>query len=85
VRWLNATAAVLAPSKEGIHNAHTDPSSGTATTETDQWRLRYMVGGLEHYTEWTGDLPTIENYYAQYRRGGYAHDVVIERRAVVDG
>jgi hypothetical protein len=44
-----------------------------------------MVGDLEHYTEWTGDLPTIKNYYAQYRRGDYAHDVVIERRAVVDG
>ncbi|EMA14975.1 hypothetical protein [Haloarcula marismortui] len=68
--------------------ARADPSPGTATdtasTETDQWRLRYMVGDLEHYTEWTADFPTIENYYDQYRRGDYAHDVAIERRAVVE-
>jgi hypothetical protein len=76
------------PLEGGGVMAHTDPSSGTATdtasTETDQGRLRYMVGDLEHYTEWTAESSTIENYYEQYRRGDYAHDVVIERRAVVE-
>jgi len=43
-----------------------------------------MIGDLEHYTEWTAEFPTTENYYDQYRRGDYAHDVVIERRAVVE-
>ncbi|EMA07844.1 hypothetical protein SAMN05443574_1473 [Haloarcula vallismortis] len=43
-----------------------------------------MVGDLTHYTEWTTDFPTVENYYEQYRRGDYAHDVAIERRAVLD-
>lgn len=41
--------------------ARADPSPGTATdtasTEPDQWRLRYMVGELEHYTEWTAEFP----------------------------
>ncbi|WP_420182829.1 hypothetical protein ACNO8S_16200 (plasmid) [Haloarcula sp. KBTZ06] len=55
----------------------------TAPAQANPWRLRYMVGDLEHYTEWTTDFPTIENYYDQYRRGDYAHDVAIERRTVV--
>jgi len=62
-----------------------DAAGSDATpTQASLWRLRYMVGDLEHYTEWTADFPTIENYYDQYRRGDYAHDVVIERRAVVE-
>ncbi|KAA9404566.1 hypothetical protein EGO51_18860 [Haloarcula hispanica] len=61
-----------------------EPATETAPPETDQWRLRYMVGDLEHYTEWMADFPTIENYYDQYRRGDYAHDVAIERRAVIE-
>lgn len=69
--------------------ARADPSPGTATEtasrETNQWRLRYMVGDLEHSTEWTAESSTTENYYEQYRRGDYAHDVAIERQAVVDG
>ena len=48
-----------------------------------QWRLRYCVGDLVHYTEWTTDFPTVENLYDQYRRGDYGHDVVIERREVL--
>ena len=56
----------------------------TAPAEPDEWRLRYMVGDLTHYTEWTTDFPTVENYCEQYRRGDYAHDVVIERRAVIE-
>ncbi|MFU1783189.1 hypothetical protein ACM16X_17615 [Haloarcula japonica] len=55
----------------------------TAPAQTDEWRLRYHVGDLVHYTEWTTDFPTVENYYEQYRRGDCAHDVVIERREVL--
>jgi len=68
--------------------ARANPSPGTATEtappDTTQWRLRYTVGDLEHYTEWTADFPTVENYYDQYCPGDCAHDVVIERRAVVE-
>jgi hypothetical protein len=45
------------------------PSPGTATDtarpDTTQWRLRYLVGEPEHYTEWPSKFPTIENYYDQ--------------------
>ncbi|GGK83516.1 hypothetical protein GCM10009067_39650 [Haloarcula sebkhae] len=34
---------------------------------------------LTHYSEWTTEFPTIENYYEQYRYGDYAHDVAIDR------
>ncbi|WP_336331052.1 MULTISPECIES: hypothetical protein [unclassified Haloarcula] len=68
--------------------AHADPSPEPATeaasSETTQWRLRYHVGDLTHYTEWTTEFPTIENYYDQYRHGDHAHDVAIERRAVIE-
>jgi len=57
----------------------------TAPAQGDEWRLRYMVGDLAHYREWMSDFPTVENYYEQYRRGDYAHDVAIERRAVIKG
>jgi hypothetical protein len=68
--------------------ARADPTSGTradAAPENRQWRLRYVVGELVHYTEWTHDFATVENYYEQYRRGDYGHDVVIERRTEVQG
>ncbi|EMA10242.1 hypothetical protein [Haloarcula marismortui] len=58
--------------------------SDIASSDTAQWRLRYHVGDLEHYTEWTADFPTIENYYDQYHHGDHAHDVAIERRAVIE-
>ena len=48
-----------------------------------QWRLRYEVGDLTHYTEWTADFPTVENYYEQYRREDHTHDTTIERREVL--
>jgi len=64
-------------------------SEGTATepaaTDGQQWRLRYVVGELVHYTEWTSDFATVENYYDQYRRGDHGHNVVIERRTEVRG
>ncbi|WP_336339480.1 hypothetical protein [Haloarcula brevis] len=65
--------------------ADTPDSAGsdTAPAQADEWRLRYKVGGLVHYTEWTADFPTVENYYEQYRRGDCAHDVAIERREVL--
>lgn len=58
-------------------------TSDTAPAQADAWRLRYHVGDLVHYTEWTDDFPIVENYYEQYRRGDYAHDVVIKRREVL--
>jgi hypothetical protein len=61
------------------------PGPDTAATAANQWRLRYVVGDLTHYTEWTSEFATVENLYAQYRRGDYAHDVVLERRAEVRG
>ncbi|EMA09218.1 hypothetical protein [Haloarcula marismortui] len=61
-----------------------EPATETASSDTAQWRLRYHVGEIQHYTEWMADFPTIENYYDQYRRGDYAHDVAIERRAMVE-
>jgi len=75
------------PSREGAMMARPDPSNATASepapTGGQQWRLRYVVGDLVHYTEWTSDFATVENYYDQYRRGDYSHDVVIERRTEV--
>jgi len=61
-----------------------EPATETASSDTAQWRLCYHVGDLEHYTEWTADFPTIENYYDQYHHGDHAHDVAIERRAVIE-
>jgi len=67
--------------------ARADPTgsagSAPAPGQADEWRLRYHVGDLVHYTEWTDDFPTVENLYEQYRRGDYGHDVVIERRTEV--
>jgi len=57
----------------------------TVPAQASEWRLRYKVGDLVHYTEWTADFPAVENYYDQYRRGDCAHDVVIERRVVARG
>ncbi|WP_026190349.1 hypothetical protein [Halomicrobium katesii] len=54
-----------------------------APTQRQKWRLRYAVGDLVHYTEWTHEFATVENLYEQYRRGDYGHDVVIERRTEV--
>jgi len=55
----------------------------TAPAQASEWRLRYKVGDLVHYTEWTAGFTTIENYHEQYRRGDCAHDVVIERWEVL--
>ncbi|MFC7076130.1 hypothetical protein [Haloarcula halophila] len=57
----------------------------TAPADGREWRLRYRVGDLTHFTAWTSEFATVENLYEQYRRGDYGHDVVIERRAVVQG
>ncbi|WP_135304819.1 hypothetical protein [Haloarcula amylovorans] len=69
--------------------AQTDPTSESAPdaapAQDDKWRLRYHVGDLVHYTEWSEDFATVENLYAQYRYGEYGHDVVIERRTEVEG
>ncbi|WP_425433264.1 hypothetical protein [Haloarcula nitratireducens] len=66
-----------------------DPShttaSESASTQTTQWRLRYQVGDLVHYTEWTAEFAAVENLAVQYREGDYGHDVVIERRTEVEG
>lgn len=48
-----------------------------------QWRLRWAVADLVHYTAWTADYGTVENYYEQYRRSDHpGHDYVIERRTI---
>ncbi|GGM50762.1 hypothetical protein [Haloarcula argentinensis] len=62
-----------------------EPATDTAPPDTAQCRLRCMVGDRTHYTEWTTELPTIENYYEQYRYRDCTHDVAIERRAVLKG
>lgn len=56
----------------------TSDSSGadTAATQGNEWPLRYCVGDLVHYTEWTSEFAVVENLYDQYRRGEYGHDVV---------
>ncbi|WP_135304925.1 hypothetical protein [Haloarcula amylovorans] len=68
--------------------AQTDRSQTTAPdsapAQDDEWRLRYHVGDLVHYTEWTAEFAAVENLYAQYRYGEYGHDVVIERRTEVE-
>jgi len=60
-------------------------SASTPVTldDSQEWRLRYVVGDLVHYTEWTREFPTVETLYEQYRRDEYSHDVVIERRTEV--
>jgi len=67
--------------------ARADPTdtagSDPAPTQADEWRLRYSVGELVHYTEWTREFATVENLYEQYRRSDYGHDIVIERRTEV--
>ncbi|MBX0297003.1 hypothetical protein [Haloarcula nitratireducens] len=69
--------------------ARTDPTAATggdsAPAQRPQWRLRYQVGDLVHYTEWHEDFATVENLAVQYRHGDYGHDVVIERRTAVEG
>ncbi|WP_367176621.1 hypothetical protein [Haloarcula rubripromontorii] len=61
-----------------------EPTTDIVPPDTIQWRLRYHVGEIQHYTEWTTEFPTIENYYDQYHHGDPAHDVAIERRAVIE-
>ncbi|WP_135305485.1 hypothetical protein [Haloarcula amylovorans] len=69
--------------------AQTDRSQTTAPepapAQRPQWRLRYHVGDLVHYTEWTDEFAAVENLAVQYRDGNYGHDVVIERRTEVEG
>ncbi|MBO4248400.1 hypothetical protein IL252_11300 [Halomicrobium sp. IBSBa] len=43
-------------------DARDDAHSGP-TVDACQWRLRYEVGELTHFTEWTADFPTVEDYY----------------------
>jgi len=65
-------------------DAHTEPHSGQ-TNARNYWRLRYRVGDLEHYTEWTTAFPTVENRYEQYRRRPRISEVCIERLETVGG
>ncbi|WP_018259313.1 hypothetical protein [Halomicrobium katesii] len=58
--------------------AHSGP-----TVEECQWRLRYAVGELTHFSEWTADFPTVEDYYEQFRREDHVSAVTIERREVL--
>ncbi|WP_349674922.1 hypothetical protein [Haloarcula sp. JP-L23] len=64
--------------------AQTDPTDATTSDapspRAPQWRLRYQVGDLVHYTEWTSEFAAVENLAEQYRREAYGHDVVIEHR-----
>ena len=48
-----------------------------------QWRLRYEIGDLTHFTEWTPDFPIVENYYEQFRRETLVNATTIERREVL--
>jgi len=68
-------------STPGTAQPTSDPTP--ADTTDAQWRLRYHVGELAHYTAWTSEFATVENLYHQYRQGEYGHDVTIERRAEV--
>ncbi|NLV10702.1 hypothetical protein GOC74_12285 [Halomicrobium mukohataei] len=63
-------------------DARDDAHSGP-TVDACQWRLRYEVGELTHFTEWTADFPTVENYYEQFRRADHVSAATIERREVL--
>jgi hypothetical protein len=65
----------------------TDPEQDTAADGPAQWRLRWYVGDLAHYTAWTTDYGTVENYYQQYRQADThpGHDYAIERRTTIRG
>jgi hypothetical protein len=38
-----------------------------APAQRREWRFRYRVGDLVHYTEWTSEFATVENLCEQYR------------------
>jgi len=50
---------------------------------TQQWRVRYTMGGVVHYTEWSETFHQVALLYEQYQRGCYASLVVLESREVV--
>lgn len=58
---------------ESIHEAPDDR----------EWRLRFTVGEVVHYTAWTTEFSAIENLYDQYRRNRHGSNHVIERREVL--
>ena len=37
----------------------TDAATEPAAMDGQQWRLRYVVGALVDYTEWTSDVATV--------------------------
>jgi len=47
---------------------------------TDQhlWRIGYEVGGVAHYTDWTGHYDAVATLYEQYRHSVDARAVRIE-------
>ena len=59
--------------------------SATEPTAVDgrEWRLRFTVGEVVHYTAWTAEFATIESLYEQYRRNRHGTDHAIERREVL--
>jgi hypothetical protein len=56
----------------------------TDDAETE-WRLRWHVADLAHYTDWTTDFGVIENLQDQYQHDPThpGHDFTIERRTAM--
>lgn len=48
----------------------------------DRWRLVWEVSGIEHRTEWTPDIDSIETLAGQYREDRHRERVRIESREV---
>ena len=47
-------------------------------TDHHLWRVGYRVGGVAHYTAWTGEFDVVASLYEQYRHSVGARSVRIE-------
>jgi len=49
------------------------------------WRVGYRVGGVAHYTDWTGDYNAVASLYEQYRHSVCARSLRIECWPIAPG
>ncbi|WP_276260643.1 hypothetical protein [Haloglomus litoreum] len=71
---------------ETLANTTEERTDAEPTADTE-YRLRWYVADLPHYTGWTDDFGVIENLHDQYQHDPThpGHDYAIERREAVRG
>jgi hypothetical protein len=69
---------------ETLANPTEERTDAEAPADTE-YRLRWHVADLAHYTDWTTDFGVVENLYDQYQHDPThpGHDYAIERRTAV--